>query len=263
MFSPLVIKRITKYVRDEARREAGESCITGACAYRAQEICEKLFTLLELCGPFSQTRRAAVHIAKVLFDQKIRILIPICTDYRSMPEVPDLFYGHLNFLEKVRKVLPEIDTTFLVPKQEAEDWLVLTQYHTNNFNLLCKFHTFRKNIEKILLGTPHKVAWFEEVVPSLKEREHQAMESVRLIEKYKQYVQHLTLTRKELYRTHSVVMLNDEQMMRRTQVTSAQYLALGGFARDTRSLICNHTTKNLSWYRRTHTGVLHNTNVAF
>lgn len=248
-------------IRQYARRVGKEDLV--------QPVLEVLSQLVPLCGEGSHAKQMVYRIGRTLVAQNCQptILAPCCPDYtheagqytfRGLGTgVPLLAELHLMFLSQVIEVLPQATVIIMVADQEAEDTVLAVACGVSPNEFRERIHGSIQSIRERVVGLPIRVCAMTDVMPTLTSDEQAVAEWIRQTSQFRSRIDSEACQRAKMYR-RIVSGLTWKQMRERTIRTAAQYVALGRFANAQQMLICNHTTTNLSWYKETEVGVLHN-----
>lgn len=233
------------------------------------EVLEILPALIRLCGPASRARRTILDIGGVLLRSSLAptIIAPTCPDYSHRAGrytcndisggVPLLARRHIAFLGDLAQLLPEAKISLLLADQEADDPKIATACGKTHAE-------FRRLIASSIRQTQHAVSgmgWQVEAMTHVVPDFHEQLSTVA-----EQLYDQPGLRRRFEVETHQRRRLyslidpdgTEEELLLRTINTAAQYVTLGRYARERDQLVCNHTTTNLGWYKRSGTAVLHN-----
>ncbi|TSC55722.1 MAG: hypothetical protein G01um101418_743 [Parcubacteria group bacterium Gr01-1014_18] len=252
-------KRLKSAFAQEARRKNSRA--------DADHIVDCLRNFIGICGEFSVNRRMLLRIGYWVLEGSLRLLVPCCPDYgysngcytfRGMGGgISLLAQCHIDFVEKVSKIFPQINPWFLVADLEAEDEAILLAVNKTKSEFLDLVSESAEAISKKVRAWGWKSSFMSECVPDLIRKESEkALEILNSCE-FSQRIATDTHHRQHLYRKINSS-FSVEQMLVRTRRTAAQYWVLGEYAHAHGFAICNHTTTNLSWYLKTEAAVLHN-----
>jgi hypothetical protein len=204
----------------------------------------------------------------VASEERSKVYAPSCPDYGHDGErytfkglgggVSLLAERHIEFLRSLEELVPGgLDISVLVANQEVEDAEIVRSVGVTPAQ-------FSERVADTLLATRARVApygwcadFMTNTIPGLLAAEHERMQELLTDSKYRQQLTTDAMGRTELYRSINPRMTSEE-MLRRTARVAAQYLALGVCAAKRNVVVCNHSTVNLSWYKRTEVGLLHN-----
>jgi hypothetical protein len=242
-------RKLTTSLTQEART-------IGADPGQIKVTLDVLEELLVLCGEASDTRQMAFRIAQSLLRSGSRptVLAPCCPDYSHHEGSYDfrsvrggvslLAQLHISFLESVAKLLPDMRVILLLADQEAAD---------PELARACKVtpEEFCQLVGDSIVATQTLVeehGWTVEpmtqAVPGFAEREQAVVARLEATPELEQRLRKETWQRSAMYQ--------------RTLRTAAQYVVLSEHAQANNSLICNHTTTNLAWYKDAGAAILHN-----
>ena len=254
-----ILAKVSKTLKDEVRRN-GYKRSPDECLCLLREI-------IPLCGPGSQTKRMTREIGLWLLRGHTQIIAPVCPDYSHRDGkynfetlnggVPLLAEIHTTFLRKITEYIPETFVTLLVADHEADDPLLC--------NVVKKSRDeFSELVNSSVLELRQRVNIFDwtattmtDFIPDLIEKEISYGNWIRNCDEFGSRLRAETMQRSEMYMKLKRCM-GDEEMIERTIHTAAQYVALGKHAKQSNSLVCNHTTTNLAWYLQTEVALLHN-----
>jgi hypothetical protein len=202
-----------------------------------------------------------------LLEDNPNIIVPCCPDYTNHNGLYN-FQGlnggvsllaekHIQFLEKVVKVIPDLDVLFVIADLESEDEGLrnAVKMDKSQFDQKVNSSLVALNLRLSVLGW--RADFMTNLILDLFNQEE--LEKKRLIDdvSFALRLKSETAGRVEMYQKINLEM-SFEQMFSRTVRTAAQYIILGKFANQNKKMICNHTTTNLSWYLKTGAAVLHN-----
>ncbi|MBI5793516.1 hypothetical protein HZA87_00285 [Candidatus Uhrbacteria bacterium] len=234
---------------------------------RTQEVIDLLPKLVELSGNYTCNRSMVIRIGETLLaHRKPRFLVPSCPAYAYRSGrytfqgvgmgVPLLTMLHVKFLRKVLEILPSLKVTILVANQEAEDLAICAKAGIDQEEFRRRILTSLERTQRLVRPLGWDAAAMTEFIPNFLGQEKQTMEWIAGHAAFRGHVLADTLARVALYRR--IGEFTDEEKVRRTIRTAAQYVVLGRFAESQDFLICNHTTTSLAWYLKTRVGLLHN-----
>ena len=237
---------------------------------RIESVMGFLPALLERCGEASQGRIAALRLARAWVSEegRPRVYAPSCPDYghdgtnytfRGLGRgVSLLAERHLEFLGSLQECVPGgLEVSILVADQEVEDTEIVTSLGVTPSEFSARvadtLHATRTRVQSL--------GWHAEfmttVLPGLKAAEESCLRELLGTPTYRARLTVDAIGRRSLYASINPRM-RPEDMLRRTARVAAQYLALGRYAAKAKVVVCNHTTLNLSWYKQTEVGLLHN-----
>jgi hypothetical protein len=234
---------------------------------RINEVVDKLKILYGILGPYSQTRSMLSMIGQIMLNESFNVYVPVCPDYSHVNKLytmKSVSNGislvaeiHINFLLKIKEIIPSLNVTFIIADHESND-LVLC----NKMGISTDEFKSRINESKIALAEfVEPLGWYSkemsDVVPDLTSKELEYSSWISNSPQFARQINYDTMKRDALYRKidHN---LSWEDKRKRTIHTAAQYYCLGRFVSSIGSLICNHTTTNLAWYVEAKVAVIEN-----
>lgn len=209
---------------------------------------EHLKFLASVSGSYSIGRKKISALAKALLNQEVKIVCPICLDWRDIdaPEVvPELVRKHELFLEKAFAQLEKIPVILLIPTYE---------YENKSAAVLTLIQTIREHVS----DRGWLVMSMLEVFPDILMKERECVDKIRASDFFADgRIERLAEQRRDLYAQRAPA-ISFEKSVSLTLRTSAQYMAFGESVHARGWIICNHTTANLFWYGKTNVALLHN-----
>lgn len=235
---------------------------------RLNQTMRTLPMLLELCGPFSQTRKMAVRIGTLLVRGPPTIAVPTCPDYPSLDGrftpvdrlgsgVSIMTHRHIPFLREVARLIPGVQVRLLVADQEAADPSLQRATGLTHAEFLAHIDGTIEATRALVAEYGWSVEKMTAFFPDCVAAERRTLEWVLATPGFQRRIRLDAAARRDFYK------LVDPHLTRkaghiRTARNAAQYVAFGHFAAHERVLVCNHHTSNLGWYLKTAVGVLHN-----
>jgi hypothetical protein len=256
---PIPWKRVQRALSHYARIHKVDSAHVG-------RVFDLLSDLVGLCGQFSRSRQTARNIGITLLRrEQPHLIVPVCPaythedglyDYKGVGEgVPLLASAHKSFLQKVQDLLPGSRVMFLLADQEA-----LVPELCEAIGVDSK--TFINRVRRSLAATKRfaqSFGWDAEAmtrfVPGVINDVPLLAEELLTNDQYRRHLAAETDRRAGIY---ARIGFPNDVFFERTVTVAAAYTHLGWFAHRHRYLIVNHTTPNLSWFRRAGVGFLHN-----
>jgi hypothetical protein len=253
-----------KRVRGALFREA--QTIDGALE-RLDRVQTLLPKLIALCGTYSQSRKIALKVGRIMLGAAPQIIVPTCPAYPSREgkfrKVTTLGCGvslvtrrHRPFLKRLVELVPEARITILVADHEARDPALQKATRLSQ-------EEFSRRMAETVRATRRSVAplgWevlpFSEFFPSFLQCRAANIRWIGANPEFEAHIAADTLARERFYRLFCAAE-TPKAKRDRTVKTAAEYVCLGRFAAERGLLIVNHTTTNLAWYLKTEVGVLH------
>lgn len=218
--------------------------------------------LANICGESTQAPTTLKEVAHVLIFSHCApiIAVPCCRDHSGRAKAPceadgrPLAQKHSDFLSQIATIIPGIKPCFLVADQEVNDSTLVAASGKTKEEFLEDLSQSFQEVRNVAEKLGWKAQFFSDFIPDLINLEKSAEAKIANDPSLVSRIQHMTRLRQEMYqRVHGAI--SQEEMVKRTIKTAAQYRVLGEYARQESMLICNHTTPNLAWYEA---GVLHN-----
>ncbi len=235
---------------------------------RVDELIPVLSSLVEKCGEPSRVSKMVIRIGKALLNPNCSIIAPCCPDYthnngrynfRGLNGGISLLAElHINFLRGIQALIPvDVRIRLLYADHEADDpeLRAATGKTKDEFDSLVRSSILETRRFVAPLGWD--VLPMTEVIPTLVDDEKEIADWLATDESFGSKLRSETGARADMY-SRIKLRWEWEEMLERTILTAAQYVALGRYAVENGQLVCNHTTTNLSWYLQTGAGVLHN-----
>lgn len=251
---------VMKLVKSRARQKGVSS----------EEILKILSGMCFQSGEFSHSREMLIRLATVLIDNTpTTIIAPCCPDYTHTDGRYDfrgvsggislLAQKHIRFLRSVSDIFtsqPQI--VLLIADHEADDPELCKAIGRSRDEFQTQIAQSIDSTRSAVSGFGWKVFPMTSVIPTLIETETELTSWLLRTPDYAKRIVQETQVRAQMYYRLNPS-FGREQMVERTAKTAAQYIAVGQFAAAKGWIVCNHTTTNLSWYKRaTSAAILHN-----
>lgn len=225
--------------------------------------------IIGLCGTYSQSRKMAVRVGRVLIGTDApEFVVPTCPAYPNRSgryhKVYTLGSGvslltklHLPFLERLAKAVPTARITILVADFEAEDRIIRRATGLTREAFVQRVRSTAEATAALMRPHGWNAALFSEFLPNFAERRLEAIGWIRSVPAFLPQLQADTLARRDFYRLYYPC-ANASQMIARTVKAAAEYTVLGNEAAGRGQIVVNHSTTSLAWYLRTDVALLHN-----
>ncbi len=233
-------KRIDSAVRQEARA-------LGLTA-NAEEVCQQLRGLAEVCGPFTSNRKMLVKVGRVLLGESREIIVPICASNAG-----DLVKSHVVFLNEILTILPIDKINLLVGGKGSETEAELLADVKKTETMLKKLLVAMEASGEIGTNQNWEVKSIADIDLTMGEKELKKFREISNNLGLEAHINHTTIARSVLHHYNNI-----KDTRGATIRGAAQYVALGECADSHKMLVCNHQTIFLSWYLQTEAAVLHN-----
>lgn len=235
--------------------------------HKLKGILNELAIIREISGSYSSGRAELNKIGYSLLEGNPIIAAPSCPDYshtngcynfRSLgSDVSLLALKHIEFLKKLTHLIPRISIVILIADQEILNEEVRKAVNVTYDEFNSKLRGSYQATQKLVHELKWEVAMMTKHMPNLLDDEHKVAQWIASDSHRMERIINETCMRSSMYKRINASM-NESDMRQRTIATAAQYIALGNYAAKNNWIICNHTTTNLSWYKETSVGVIHN-----
>ncbi len=236
--------------------------------HHLEEIGEKFALLVDILGDYSLVRPMITKICHhIALKGYIDVIVPVCPDYSHENGIYTLesvqsnlslvAQKHIEFLKTINDVF-KISALFLFADYEVEDEFLRNKMGLSKDQFLGRIRSSSSKCYEVIreLGFNWLSSMMTDVLESIEQKEEIYISMISNAEYVKQ-IAYDTVKREVLYNKINPN-FTWEQKVKRTIKTAAQYYMLGLYAKSHNSLICNHTTTNLSWYVKSGAGILHN-----
>ena len=254
-------KRVRMALSQEARRRQIQE-------EKLEATLSILPAVIGLCGKYSQSRKMAVRVGRVLLGTDApEFVVPTCPAYPNRSgryhKVYTLGSGvslltklHLPFLERLAAIVPTARVTILVADFEAEDRIIRRATGLTRDAFVQRVRATTEATAALMRPRGWNAQPFSEYLPTFAEERGRSIDWIRSVPAFMPQLRADTLARRDFYRLYYPD-ANDHQMIARTVKAAAEYTVLGRTASLRGQIVVNHCTTSLAWYLRTDVALLH------
>lgn len=235
---------------------------------RLRHVQETLPEIIGACGTYSQSRRMAMRVGRILLASECpEIIVPTCPAYPSsrgrFRPVTTLGGGvslvtrrHVPFLLRIQGLIPYASVTILVANHESRDPALQRATGLTQREFASRIASTVRATRRLVGPFGWRVNTILGFHPTFLACRAATIRWIASNPRFEQHITSDTLAREHFY---SLFCAADtfEEKRRRTLKTAAEYMCLGRYAERHGCLVVNHTTTNLAWYLPTGAGVLH------